>query len=114
MKPSVVGIAAVSALWIAFHVAVPLTLLPSRILEGRTRAFGWQIFSALTPLDEYQVVRGDGSLERVALSDHAYLVRVDVPYELGLPTHLCRVTPGARAVLRRIPAAKRMVYHPCP
>ena len=113
MKARAAGIAAVSVLWLAFHVSVPLALLPSRLFEGRTRPFGWQIFSALTPLDEYAVVLPSGSLERVGIADHAYLVRVDVPYELGLPDHLCRKTPGARAVVRRILPANRAVHHPC-
>ena len=113
MSARAVGITVFSAVWIAAQVAVPLATLRGRLEDGRIRPFGWQMFSALAPIDEYELVVPDGTLVPVRVADHAYVVRIDVPYERGFPEYLCRLSPDARGVVRHISGAGPFVYHAC-
>ena len=78
-------------------IGMPLT----RLTEGNSTRFGWQMFSNAAALTVYTVENDAGESYEVEPADYVVLVRANLPLAETLPAHLCSVEPGAVAVITR-------------
>jgi hypothetical protein len=89
----------VIALFCAVFLAVQIGLPVVQLLDDvRPARWGWQMYAGYgANAVEYRLVRPDGTVEPVRLTQYAVVFRGDMPMERYAPQHLCRVTE-ARAV----------------
>lgn len=79
------------ALFLAVHLAVPISRLGSQEVAAR---FAWQMFSIAREAPQFVVVT-DSETHDVSLDDFMAGARGEVDTERLMPPHLCEVFPGA-------------------
>lgn len=83
---------------VALFFAVQLTIPIARLPEERGQRFGWQMYSrSVRSIPEFVVTTSEGNMT-VDLDDWLPTSRIEVNITVYLPSHLCRVTPGAETV----------------
>lgn len=86
---------ACSALVIVVVAALIIGIPATRLREEGATRFGWQMFSHFDPHPTFTVIDDEGSSVDIELSDFVPSIRVDLPIEENLPSHLCAQRPEA-------------------
>ncbi|NOT00826.1 MAG: hypothetical protein HOP29_09380 [Phycisphaerales bacterium] len=94
----------------AVPIIVPLVQLPA----DRPARFGWQMYSGIKIIPQFEVIGADGGMRPITLTDFVANVRADLRYDDVLPKHLCRVLDDAAAVRARDPMTRRETVIECP
>lgn len=82
------------SLFIVVQLAIPLP----RLYQERGQRFGWQMYSATNrPTPEFAIDTDDGQIS-IDPVDYLPTSRIEVDVIVYLPSHLCEVIPGAKAV----------------
>lgn len=82
---------AVLLAFLAVQLAIPITRLSSE----RGERFGWQMYSAVKPAPDFEVISAGGERAAIDLDDYVVSPRLDVDITGHLPQHLCTVIPRA-------------------
>ena len=85
--------------FIVLFALVQLVVPAIMLGEPRPARVGWQMFTQGRKKGDFAVIRSDGSRMRIRIADYAAEDIPEVPYYALLPAHLCRVIPGAHAVV---------------
>lgn len=84
-------------------LTVQLTIATAALFEPRPARWSWQMYSGARTQMKFTIIRENGTLDDVALSDYLGNPRLDIDLSERLPAHICNVEPDASAI--RITAA---------